>query len=266
MPEIDDLGNTVVFEKRPKFHKLGKNEYPLDETVANDPNWYTFEDAHKDTKLSVSYIKTISGQLKWPKKYDLVKGVLFTFVEKAVVKKFMESRNPLDLEPKIQEAEIKPHPSQSQPQNTGDSNKGSEAHNGGAAENLNPPAINLTPATVQLINDKVGQLVKATFKEELKNIQDGVDRSRKENTFWKVFVAATVIILLGGTALVVLNFNKINKTILDMTTDLINQKEEVFKSQAEIQQKDFEIKFLQDQINKNAVTSNTVVDVNKVSQ
>ena len=69
-----------------------------------------------------------------------------------------------------------------------------------------------------------------------------------------------VIVLLGGTTLIVLNFNKINKTILDMTTDLINQKEEVFKSQAEIQQKDFEIKFLQDQINKNAAPSNTVVE------
>ena len=252
MPEIDDLGNTVVFEKRPKFHKLGKNEYPLDETVANDHNWYTFEDAHKDTKLSVSYIKTISGQLKWPKKYDLVKGVLFTFVEKSVVKKFMESRNPIDLEPKIQEAEIKSDTSQTGSQQTNDDSKGTgDSAQGRPAANL--PALNLTPDTVQLINDKVGQLVKATFKEELKNIQDRVDRSRKENTFWKVFAAVTVIVLLGGTTLIVLNFNKINKTILGMTTDLINQKEEVFKSQAEIQQKDFEIKFLQDQINKNAV-------------
>ncbi len=260
MPEIDDLGNTVIFEKRPKFHKLGKNEYPLDETVANDPNWYTFEDAHNDTKLSVSYIKTISGQLKWPKKYDLVKGVLFTFVEKAVVKKFMEIRNPLDLESKIQEAELKSQSNQTQSPQTGDPNKGSETPQGGGAENLNPPALNLTPEAVQMINEKVGQLVKATFKEELKNIQDGVDRSRKENTFWKVFAVVIVIVLLGGTTLIVLNFNKINKTILDMTTDLINQKEEVFKSQAEIQQKDFEIKFLQDQINKNAAPSNTVVE------
>ena len=48
-----------------------------------------------------------------------------------------------------------------------------------------------------------------------------------------------------------------------MTADLINQKEAVFKSQAVIQQKDFEIKFLQDQINKNPGTVNNTADVNK---
>ena len=262
MSQTDDLGNTVAFEKKPRIHKLGKNDYPLDPKVANDPSWYTFEDAHLETKLSVSYIKTISGQLKWPKKYDLVKGVLFTFIEKAVVKEWLASRNPLDFEEKIQEADLKKTPTPNPSENTGGLNKESETLPGGAGENLNPPALNLSPAAVQMINEKVGQLVKATFQEELKSIKDGVDRSRKENTFWKVFAAVTVIVLLGGTTLIVLNFNKINKTILDMTTDLINQKEAVFKSQSIIDQKDFEIKFLQDQINKNASVVNKEAVIN----
>ena len=262
MAEIDDLGNTVVFEKKPRTHKLGKNEYPLDDSVVNNPNWYTFEDASVEAELSISYIKTISGELKWPKKYAMVKGVMFTFVEKTVVKKFIESRRPIELEPKIQEAETKPHLSETQSPNISDPNKdGGLPNNGGGVEN--PPALNLTPATVQLINEKVGQLVKATFKEELKNIQEGVEQNRKENTFWKIFALSIVIVLLGGTSLIVLNFNRINKTILDMTADLINQKEAVFKSQAVIQQKDFEIKFLQDQINKNPGTVNNTADVNK---
>ena len=259
MAQTDDLGTKVIFERKPRTHKLGKSEYTLDDAVVDDPAWYTYEDAAKDIGLSVSYIKAKSGELNWPKKYAMVRGTMLTFVERIVVKKFNESRNPLELESKTQDAEFKPAGQAESPKPNETQNGQENAGAGGEKV----PALNQPTLSLQMIDERVGQLIKTSFKEELKNIQEGVDRSRKENTFWKIFALVTVVVLMAGTSLIVLNFNKINKVILDMSSDLIKQKEEVFKSEATIKEKDFEIKFLQDQIGKNTGAAKPEVDLNK---